>query len=262
MENQERQVNFVTNENRFSGKADVYAKCRPAYPEAYIDYLMAAAGLEKGAPVADIGAGTGILTGQLLRRGWKVTAVEPNGDMRREMERRLGRCGGFTAMPGTAEATSIAAGSVVLVTAAQAFHWFDPALFRAECRRILSPAGKVALVWNNRDGDSELVRANAEICRAFCPAFRGFSGGRMAEMPELFRNFFRGGGYEEKQFRHDLAMDETGFVGRNLSASYAPRPGDPSYGEFVAAVRRLFADHARNGRIEMPNQTRRYLGNH
>src|SRR4030095_15060483 len=55
------------------------------------------------------------------------------------------------AAPG--EATGLEDAGVDLVTAAQAFHWFDPVRSREEFRRILRPGGFAALVWNDRKTD-------------------------------------------------------------------------------------------------------------
>lgn len=63
---------------------------------------------------------------------------------------------------------------------------------------------------------------NAEICQKTCPNFKGFSGG-MVESPEIFNSFFKNGKYEFKMYQNDLLFDYEGFLGRNLSASYAPK---------------------------------------
>ena len=62
------------NENKFTGKAELYSKYRPSYPEKLIDWLYDMTNAEA---VADIGAGTGIFTSALLKKPWSVTAVEP-----------------------------------------------------------------------------------------------------------------------------------------------------------------------------------------
>lgn len=52
------------NENKFTGKAELYSKYRPSYPEKLIDWLYEMTNAEA---VADIGAGTGIFTSALLK---------------------------------------------------------------------------------------------------------------------------------------------------------------------------------------------------
>ena len=51
---------------RFSSRADAYARFRPSYPPPAIDLLAARCGLAPGMAVADVGSGTGILTELLL----------------------------------------------------------------------------------------------------------------------------------------------------------------------------------------------------
>lgn len=57
------------NENKFTGKAELYSKYRPSYPEKLIDWLYEMTNAEA---VADIGAGTGIFTSALLKKPWSV----------------------------------------------------------------------------------------------------------------------------------------------------------------------------------------------
>ena len=220
---------------------------------------MGRCGLSEGGTVADVGAGTGILTGQLLARGLTVFAVEPNEAMRHEAEARLGGCPGFVPVAGTAEQTRLESGSVELVVAAQAFHWFDPERFRAECGRILKPSGMAGLVWNSRVEEDPFMEQNRAICRKYCPNFDGFSGG-MARRGSAIEAFFRQG-CERRAFDNPLELDREGFIGRNLSASYAPENTDAAYGPFVDALSELFERYASGGKVVFPNVTRSYLGN-
>ena len=61
----------------FNDIAGEYDRHRPSYPDALIDRACEVADIGPGAPVLEIGCGTGQLTRSLLERGLRVTAVEP-----------------------------------------------------------------------------------------------------------------------------------------------------------------------------------------
>ena len=244
----------------FTDKADIYAKYRPSYPNEYIEYLFSANQLSEDRVVADIGSGTGIFSRQLLERGLNVIGVEPNDDMRKTAEQSLKPYSRFKSIKAAAEDTTLNGKSVDLITVAQAFHWFDKKAFKIECQRILKQKANVALVWNMRDLTSSIMKENAEICQKTCPNFKGFSGG-MAETPEVFNSFFKDGKYEFKKYQNDLQFDYKGFLGRNLSASYAPKKNDEDYELFVFLLSELFEKYSKNGKMVLPNITRSYLGN-
>lgn len=244
----------------FTGKADVYAKYRPSYPNEYIDYLFSANQLKENQIVADIGAGTGIFSRKLLERGLHVIGVEPNDEMKALAEQSLKQYSRFQSIKATAENTTLKGNSVDLVTVAQAFHWFDKKAFKIECQRILKQKANVALVWNSRDFTSPFIKENAEICQKTCSNFNGFSGG-IEENPEVFNSFFKDGKYEYKTYQNDLLFDYEGFLGRNLSASYAPKKNDEEYKRFVFLLSELFEKYSKNDKIVLPNITRSYLGN-
>lgn len=245
------------NEDKFNGKGETYARFRPGYPREWLDYLYSDVGVSSGSVIADVGSGTGALTRQLLQRGSKVYAVEPNAEMRKICENSLAGSPGFVSVIGTAENTTLAAGSVDFVTAAQAFHWFDRCAFRAECVRILKQSGRVVLVWNSREAESKIVLANGEINRKYCPDFRGFSGGTAHE--EVFSDFFYRQ-YEEKVFANPLQYNKKGFIGRSLSASYALKACDRNYDAYISELETLFDRYSVGGILTVPNRTRSYCG--
>ncbi|ETI66638.1 class I SAM-dependent methyltransferase [Neobacillus vireti] len=244
---------------KFTDKAEVYAKHRPGYTHEYIEYLLTATSLNAGNVVADIGSGTGILSRQLLESGLTVIGVEPNGDMRTIAEKALKRNSRFISVNAAAEHTTLDDNSVDLVTAAQAFHWFDKEKFKQECQRILKPNAKVALVWNSRDGSSALNMESAEICQRYCPNFKGFSGG-IGESEDVFKQFYKKGNYDFRRFHNELEFDFAGFLGRYLSASYAPKKTEKEYEPFISAFTVLFEKYSHNGKIIIPNVIRSYLG--
>ena len=150
------------NEDKFNNIAEIYEKYRPSYPEEYINYIIEKCNLNSESLVADIGAGTGILTRQLLNRNLKVVGVEPNNDMRNILK-KLELNKRFKAIEGKAENTNLEDNSIDLIVVAQAFHWFDSERFRNECKRILKTNGKVCIMWNKLDMNSEIVKEQKKI---------------------------------------------------------------------------------------------------
>lgn len=249
------------NENKFDGMGKIYAKFRPNYPQIFIDYLYNNVGITDKSVIADIGSGTGIMTKQLLERGSKVYAVEPNDDMRKIAENNLEEFNKYISVKGTAENTTLLDESIDFITVAQAFHWFDRQTFKIECKRILKADGKVILVWNSRDEKSKIVAENDKINSRYCPNFKGFSGGmRGAITNGEFSGFFIEN-YETKTFENPLAFDKQGFIGRNLSSSYALKTDDKEYNDYVGALEVLFEKYSKDGIMIMPNFTKCYIGN-
>ena len=128
---------------RFADVAGAYERGRPDYAPAVAGALVAELGLAAGAPVLDLGAGTGKLTRALLGSGLDVVAVEPQSQLREILIANVGR---ERAREGTAEAIPLDASSVAAVTVADAFHWFDQTVALAEIRRVLRPGGGLAVL--------------------------------------------------------------------------------------------------------------------
>ncbi len=247
----------MDNTKRFDGKGEIYAKARPGYPSELLDYVKNILRFDEGSTFADIGSGTGIFTELLLNCGYRVYAVEPNADMRMKAEEKLGNNKEFVSINGTAGNTTLLKASVDCVTTAQAFHWFDAGSFKAECRRILKPGGKVIIIYNIRDESSECNKALADIHRKYCSDFQGFSKG-MNE--EKCLAFFDG---NCEIFRTDSSRmyDRQGFINRALSSSYSLCEGDKNYREYLSEINRLFDDFATDGTLTVPVYTVAYAGN-
>ena len=71
------------NTERFNGRVEEYVRFRAEYPAAaLLGFLREACGLTLAWRVADVAAGTGMLTEVFLGNGNPVVAVEPNAEMR------------------------------------------------------------------------------------------------------------------------------------------------------------------------------------
>lgn len=242
------------NEEKFDGKAALYSSARPGYPTALFEALREKEILTSDTTAADIGSGTGIFTLSLLPYVKKIFAVEPNEDMRKTAEKVFAGKDNVVSVCGGAENTGLPDGSVSLVTAAQAFHWFDRAAFQKECRRILKAHGKVVLLWNERDENCPLVSENLALNERFFGKRCGAEG-----MSRDFSDFFKGE-YTHLSFENPLFYTEETFLRRCLSSSYAPKKGEAEYVPYAAALKELFRRHEKDGTAVYSYTTNVYFG--
>ena len=163
------------NYDRFTSKADLYDKFRPKYSGEFIDYIYKYLGISDNTVVADIGAGTGILSEEFLKRGSSVICVEPNKKMLEQAKCKLQQFKKVSFINATAENTSIINTSVNIVTVGQAFHWFDKKVFLKECRRILIENGFVVLAWNISDSNDTVNKEIANTNYMYCKKYNGYS---------------------------------------------------------------------------------------
>lgn len=245
----------MDNTKKFDGKADIYKSARPAYSEKLIDFLYGS-GFSANSQIADIGSGTGIFAKQLLDRGSTVYGVEPNGDMRRAAEEKLSAYPRFISVNGTSESTGLGACSVDIVTAAQAFHWFDARKFAEECKRILRAGGFAVIVYNSRDVSQKINTESFKIFKKYCPDFIGFGGG----MSEKNISEFFGGKFKKISFDNPLIYNKESFIKRSLSSSYALTPSDKEYEKFLSELENLFDEQSVDGAVELCNVSSAYMG--
>lgn len=237
---------------RFTDRAADYVRFRPTYPPEAIDALLAGLGLPDRLVAADVGAGTGISARLLADRGCRVTAVEPNAAMRSAAEPHPR----VTWHEGEAEATRLPETSFDLVLAAQSFHWFRQRDALREFHRILKPAARLALMWNQRDpGDpltlgyiNAIVEVNGEH-----PVEQRLIDSSIVTGDGLFTNLRR------LEFPNFQELTLEGLLGRARSASYVPREGD-RWERLRSILTGLHARHADDrGTVRLCYVTRLYL---
>jgi len=215
----------------FGSVAATYERARPLYAADALAWV--AERLPLHGDVLDLGAGTGKLTRQLLEVAATVRAVEPDDAMRAVLERVVPSA---TVLAGSAEAIPLPEGSVDVVTAGQAFHWFDLDRALPEMQRVLRPGGGIALLWN------ELVWEELDaLVRPLRPAPRDEG---LPETP-LFSIF------EERRFPHRDAVDADTVVERVASISAVITAPADVRDELLRNVRALVGD----GVVEYPMRT-------
>ena len=244
---------------RFSDRVDDYMRYRPDYPLALLDWLQRELGVDNGWRVADIGAGTGISSKMFLDAGYRVTAVEPNGPMRGAAEQWLCGYEKFDAVDGNAGATGLPDASVKLVTAAQAFHWFDEEATRREFARILSPGGLAAIWWNSRRlSGTPFLESYEALLLEYGTDYVSVAE-RYADDARM-RSWFGVGLRGSAHFDHIQPLDFEALRGRLMSSSYAPQAGHPQHEPMLRALRQLFDNCARQGTVSFDYDARIFAG--
>ena len=128
----------------FGAAAREYDRYRVGPPPQALDWLLP----PNCASVLDLGAGTGLLTRQLVRRVDEVMAVDPDPRMRKVLNEACPRA---TSLAGTAERIPLPDSRVDAVMVSAAWHWMDPARALPEIARVLRPGGTFAVLWTRRD---------------------------------------------------------------------------------------------------------------
>jgi SAM-dependent methyltransferase len=244
---------------RFTNRVRDYVRFRPGYPTGVVELLRERCGLGTGSTVADIGAGTGIFTRLLLETGARVHAVEPNNAMQDALTSGSPSNERLSVARGTADATGCANGTLDIITAAQAFHWFDPTTTRTEFLRILKPGGWVALIWNSRLTDrSPFLEAYERLLVEKAVDYSKVTH-RHVDRARV-ESFFKPAGIELHTFPNHQHFDFEGLRGRVLSSSYAPAVGQPGHESMMEELQELFGHHNDNGLVRFEYETEVYLG--
>jgi len=250
---------FADAKQRFSSRVADYVRYRPGYPSALIDVLRKHCGLTREHVIADVGSGTGLLSKVFLENGNRVIGVEPNTEMRAAGDEFLTDCKNFSSVNGSSEATSLADASVDFITAAQAFHWFEPNAARREFARILKPGGWVVVLWNDRRiNETFFGRAYEDLLVRYGTDYTKVKDA----YPEThdMENFFGKGDFQRAELPNFQEFDFEGLAGRVRSSSYAPMEGHANHEPLMAALRKLFDANQTFGRVRMEYTTQVYFG--
>jgi SAM-dependent methyltransferase len=158
----------------FGADARRYDRARPTYPADLIARIVAAS---PGCDFLDAGCGTGISSRLFQAAGCRVLGVDPDPRMAEQA-----RQGGTETEVGRFEDWDPAGRLFDAVTAAQAWHWVDPAAGAAKAAAVLRPGGRLAVFWNAFDPPQELRQGFAEAFQRLMP---GSPGGGLWTRPAL-----------------------------------------------------------------------------
>ena len=235
---------------RFTGRVDAYRRYRPTYPPAVVDLLTRECGLTVDAQVADVAAGTGLLTEIFLAAGFPVTAVEPNEEMRAACAALQAEYPKLEIVDGTAESTGLSAHSIDLITVAQAMHWFDLDRTRTEFVRILKPGGWCVVAYNNRRQSGDPFHDAYE--RFLLDYGTDYGAVKQQHVGrKRLAQFFAPAAMQCATILNPQLLTLEALEGRVLSSSYSPQPGHPRFEAMRIALAQLFAETQENGVVTL-----------
>lgn len=243
---------------RFSKTVDNYIKYRPHYPKAVITLLQEKCHLNKNDIIADIGSGTGIFSKLLLENGNTVHAIEPNTAMREAAESYLSEYPQLNSINASSEQTSLADNSVYIITAAQAFHWFDKSKVHQEFSRILKADGYLVLLWNLRLNRPGIMQGYEDLLQKFGTDYQDVCAEGVTE--KSIEDFFSPNQVEIISIAHTAVFDWDGFKGRLLSCSYVPKSGDNNFSAMLDYAETLFKKYQKENVVHFEYETKIYIG--
>lgn len=137
----------MSSKDYFEKVADQWDRMRKSFfSEKIRKVAVAKADIRAGKLAADIGAGTGFVTEELVHNGLKVIAVDQSEAMLEEMKKKFGLSGSVEYRIGEFNNLPMQDESVDYVFANMFLHHVDvPQVAIEEMARILKPGGKVVI---------------------------------------------------------------------------------------------------------------------
>jgi ubiquinone/menaquinone biosynthesis C-methylase UbiE len=247
----------MNQKNVFSSKAEKYSRYRWDYSPQAIQTIFDRANLTSESIVADLGAGTGILTRHFIDKVGRLYAIEPNPEMRHVAKEAFRSYPSCIVKEGCAEETTLADGEVDVITVAQAIHWFSPEPANTEIHRILRKGGWLAILRNY--GTNELL--NKEIARLSVPEYGVTPIPRSLQTKNTPISYYYGHNhFERKTFPFQFQQSWEEFIGSITSASYMPDENHPLYAKLENAAKNIFTKLSITGQLEVQGDTELYIG--
>ncbi|MEN6436106.1 MAG: class I SAM-dependent methyltransferase [Anaerolineaceae bacterium] len=241
----------------YSIKAEKYAKYRWDYALNAIDAIADITKLSSTSTIADIGAGTGILTRHFTNMVQRIYAIEPNVEMREMLVKELGTCSTVSVVDGCAENTKLANSSVDVITVAHAIHWFDPEPARREMMRILTDGGWLVLVRNfNLENEQERVIGSL-MTEEYGADFTVVKE-QPQNKPSCF--YFGNGTFQNLTFPFQFNQSYEEFIGALTTASFMPDEDHPLFKKLETKAREVFSQYSKNGYMLVEGKTELIIG--
>lgn len=234
-------------------KAQQYAKYRLPYSKAASKFVIEAANVSQGV-VADIGAGTGLLTQHFVGNVGKVFTIEPDNEMRNLAYELIGERQDIEYIAGVAENTKLLNESIDLIVAANAYHRFQPESTIKEFKRILKPSGLLA-IFSYHD-NYNFFRDTMRVCNIEQYDKRL----AVTRHKEPVQYFYGDSNPKRYLFKQEQKETWAEYWGAVISGMESPDESEDWFIEFQKAHKQRFNDLETNGVITVKYCTEVWLG--
>ena len=190
----------------FNQMSDYYDRFRPGYPDEIIHTLIKETGIQKGAKLLEIGAGSGKATELLADGGYTILAIDPGNDLVEKGNRRFSETS-IRFKAARFEECELPERYYDVVYSAQAFHWIPQPAGYEKCALTLKDNGFLALFWNmyivfDNDSDWELLSiskrhggfadflSESECENRICSITAGIKNSGLFSTPKIFRKLW------------------------------------------------------------------------
>lgn len=207
--------------------------------------------------IADIGAGTGKLTENLIQLGFSGYAIEPNYAMLMEGVRNLdGK--GFKWLNYSAEKTGLPDNSVDWILMGSSFHWTDQPKALGEFHRILKPNGFFTAIWNPRDIEKSQREQNIErIIQEIVPDLKRVSSGAKSFTGRVEETLLSTGEFHNVVFieaPHEVIVTKSNYLGAWRSVNDIQAQAGEQ--KFQMILKQIEEEISENELVNVPYRTR------
>jgi len=231
---------------------------RPGYSLELLKMLKVYISKGDSIRIADIGAGTGKLTSNLIDIGLQGYAVEPNDAMREEGIANLSHQTQIQWSKGQAEETGLPDSSVDWVLMGSSFHWTDYERALKEFHRILKPGGFFTAIWNPRDIDrSEREQTIERKIKEIVPELTRVSSGSKSYTADLEKKLLMTGHFENLIFveaPHEEIKPKESYMGAWKSVNDIQAQAGPE--RFQAILKLIENEIVNQASVVVPYRSR------
>lgn len=230
----------------FDAVAAEYEAGRPGYPESLYDALEPLA----GKLVLEGGAGTGIATKALIRRGARVVPFDIGIKV---LARATARMPGLPAVVANGAVMPFRDQCAHLLCFAQSWHWLDEGRRPTEAARVLRDGGRWAAWWSHARADG------APWFEAYWNAIEAVTVARREERDsEWGAGLYRSGLFDVgERITFPWLREATAeqWLEDQRSKSYIAALPEPSRTSLLTTIEQIISDRFPTGQMRVPYET-------